>query len=491
MPHNKSFAGLSQQSRTASTLTLSRWDWKTLFYNWSLPIDQIILGLRRGNLSNSNSNLSISSDGVESDDSSKPVKLRGNKVMRMGSFAYRATQFFENLGKKSNAKRKISNLSTPETDLNLRDGIQEESSLSSGSVGYLNIFSSFNKRRWGQRWCLVRENMFECYKTKTSHPCELNFLLKNCVLRQALAETNSPLAIMLLENNREKITVEPPTKDDLSQWLRVLMVETATEAVPEGLEEFFVDAEDQASDGQAVEAEYTDIMGASVIKSWEVGSAPAMSNPDKDSDAQEQSATTDTAENSETDVVSDQTPDEPVPERYLYTAVVKRPSASTLEEVFEEGNEEDEEQGHAEGGDGDEDGQKDEQEGAKKERVPRFTDNLAVYNANKNTTDSGFYSVKEANSDDSEKGRKYEGPEDNETISELRERIGRLREKLIQIKRKRIAVRDKRVRAFSAEERAVCDKEYLVLESECKETSATIQRLEEELKMAVEALGQS
>ena len=59
-----------------------------------------------------------------------------NKVMRMGSFAYRATQFFENLGKKSNTKRKTSSLSSPtDTDYHLRDGIQEESSLSSSSIG--------------------------------------------------------------------------------------------------------------------------------------------------------------------------------------------------------------------------------------------------------------------------------------------------------------------------------------------------------------------
>ena len=48
-------------------------------------------------------------------------------------------------------------------------------------------------------------------------------------------------------------------------------------------------------------------------------------------------------------------------------------------------------------------------------------------------------------------------------------------------------MRDKRVRAFSAEERAVCEKEYLALESECKETAAIIQNLEEELKAAASA----
>jgi hypothetical protein len=49
----------------------------------------------------------------------------------------------------------------------------------------------------------------------------------------------------------------------------------------------------------------------------------------------------------------------------------------------------------------------------------------------------------------------------------------------------RIAVRDKRVRAFSPEERAVCDKEYLVLEAECKEISSVISSLEEQLNAAV------
>ena len=63
--------------------------------------------------------------------------------MRMGSFAYRATQFFENLGKKSNSKRKTSSLSSPaDADYNLRDGIQEESSLSSASIGLPGVSPS-------------------------------------------------------------------------------------------------------------------------------------------------------------------------------------------------------------------------------------------------------------------------------------------------------------------------------------------------------------
>ena len=48
------------------------------------------------------------------------------------------------------------------------------------------------------------------------------------------------------------------------------MMETSTEAVPPGLEEFFADADDGAVDDltSAMEAEYSDIVGASVIKSW-------------------------------------------------------------------------------------------------------------------------------------------------------------------------------------------------------------------------------
>ena len=47
LPQNRSFSTLTSSARTASTLTLSRWDWKTLFYNWSFPLDQVIMGMRR------------------------------------------------------------------------------------------------------------------------------------------------------------------------------------------------------------------------------------------------------------------------------------------------------------------------------------------------------------------------------------------------------------------------------------------------------------
>lgn len=74
--------------------------------------------------------------------------------------------------------------------------------------GYLLIFSSFNKRCWGERWCLVRQNMFECYKSDSSKQCELNFLLKSCILRRAVVETNSENGLMIMDAGREKITVK-------------------------------------------------------------------------------------------------------------------------------------------------------------------------------------------------------------------------------------------------------------------------------------------
>ena len=52
------------------------------------------------------------------------------------------------------------------------------------------------------------ENNFECYRNQSSTVCELDFLLRGCVLRRAIDETKSELGLMLMENNREKITVE-------------------------------------------------------------------------------------------------------------------------------------------------------------------------------------------------------------------------------------------------------------------------------------------
>ena len=75
-------------------------------------------------------------------------------------------------------------------------------------IGYLNIYSSFNRRKWGKRWCAVKDNVFECYKNKSSTVCELELPLRPCVLRQAVQETKSELGLMLSQNGMEKITVE-------------------------------------------------------------------------------------------------------------------------------------------------------------------------------------------------------------------------------------------------------------------------------------------
>ena len=55
---------------------------------------------------------------------------------------------------------------------------------------------------------MVHENNFECYRTQTSEVCELEFMLHDCELRRAIEETKSELGLMLLENKREKITIE-------------------------------------------------------------------------------------------------------------------------------------------------------------------------------------------------------------------------------------------------------------------------------------------
>ena len=48
------------------------------------------------------------------------------------------------------------------------------------------------------------------------------------------------------------------------------MVETETEGVPAGLEDYFVEVDDNQVEDltAAIEAEYTDIVGVSVMKSW-------------------------------------------------------------------------------------------------------------------------------------------------------------------------------------------------------------------------------
>ena len=55
------------------------------------------------------------------------------------------------------------------------------------------------------------ENNFECYRSPSSSVCELDFLLRGCILKRAIEETKSQLGLMLMENNREKITVEVGT----------------------------------------------------------------------------------------------------------------------------------------------------------------------------------------------------------------------------------------------------------------------------------------
>ncbi|KAK6965523.1 hypothetical protein BgiMline_029546 [Biomphalaria glabrata] len=304
--------------QSSTPLTLARWDWKSVFYNWSLPLDQIILAFRGNDLTSSNSNLSTGSEGT-SEDSSK-ARLRGNKVMRMGSFAFRATQFFESIGKKSTKPRKsTSNMTSVSSGdySDLHNGIVEESSVSSSTSvgntspsgltptsdlslpnvfsdsssapntpmdnrtpiswkgldetqeeimanvdhkGYLFIFSTFNRRKWGKRWCLVRENMFECYRTQQSRQCELNFLLRPCTIRRAVVETNSELGLMILESGKEKITVEPISKEEMSSWVQVLLSETSTGDVPQGLEDF-IKVKD--SDSQS-------LMSLTVLRQWDM-----------------------------------------------------------------------------------------------------------------------------------------------------------------------------------------------------------------------------
>ncbi|PVD36909.1 hypothetical protein C0Q70_03902 [Pomacea canaliculata] len=351
----------------------------------------------------------------------------------MGSFAYRATQFFENLGKKATTKRKTNSLSSPlEGDKSFRDGIQEESSMSSTSLGvpasplsenfspgwqdghqthfssspvssehtlpsplpvpdiplnvkvqgHLNIFSSFNKRRWGLRWCLVRENMFECYLSQTSQHIELNFLLRKCIIRHAVAETKSPLALMLLEHDKEKITVEPQSKEEMSQWLTVLMMETSTEAIPSGLEEYFRESEDPSTEEQLIEPDYTDIPAVSFMLQSASHYSPPLPKQQKDTDITDVSGCL-TSVDEDTNILAEKQVSTDV-----YTEVIKRPSSTRLAD------------------EGKEDKQKKMRKDKKEARHPRFMDNLAVCNMHRNTTDSGFYSVKDNNSD-SDSGCEY------------------------------------------------------------------------------------
>lgn len=60
----------------------------------------------------------------------------------------------------------------------------------------------------------MKDNVFECYRNKSSTVCELEFPLHPCVLLQAVEETKSVLGLMISENGQEKITVE--VKNDWS-----------------------------------------------------------------------------------------------------------------------------------------------------------------------------------------------------------------------------------------------------------------------------------
>ncbi|XP_060580205.1 uncharacterized protein LOC132736992 [Ruditapes philippinarum] len=224
-------------------------------------------------LSSSNASL-VSSDGFEVEPGTVKVKRKdpsGVKTVKMGAFAFKATQFFESLGKRSSFRKpssvgaerspsveRVRQLSCSQSSLSevaekpstiIPETHIEESVFESPvemkkhikHQGYVDVYSSFNKRKWGKRWCLVHENNFECYRTQTSEVCELEFLLRNCILKRAIKETKSELGLMILENNREKITIEPINWTELGSWLRVLMQETSTQKTPKGLEGYMDD----------------------------------------------------------------------------------------------------------------------------------------------------------------------------------------------------------------------------------------------------------
>ena len=208
----------------------------------------------------SNSLASLTSiDGLDNDFIRSNSFSKG-KVSRMGSFAFRASQFFESIGKKTgkrlpsvssmtNLKERTSTISslaspctplTPEIPVFLPELPSVPTARPISHQGNLCIYSNFNKRKWGKRWCLVRDNTFECYRHKESTVCELDFLLRYCKLRRAITETKSELGLMLVEKAGEKITIEPLSREEMCGWLKVLMKETSTEKIPEGLEEFWV-----------------------------------------------------------------------------------------------------------------------------------------------------------------------------------------------------------------------------------------------------------
>lgn len=248
----------------------------------------------RPDLRKSISNVSTESSNSDTEYSSMKRKSRSlfqlfmtaeeedrHRVSRMGSIASRASSFFESIGKNKGKKMAASlptsnslgnlvetgsennsqiDLIPLETNMNYTSSFNKNSCHSIEDLvcdrktlhqGYLNIYSSFNKRKWGKRWCAVRDNIFECYRNKSSTVCELEFPLHPCVLLQAVEETKSVLGLMISENGQEKITVEPLNREDMACWLRVFMNQTSTERLPEGLNKFWVDDESPYHDIQS------------------------------------------------------------------------------------------------------------------------------------------------------------------------------------------------------------------------------------------------
>ncbi|XP_052820886.1 uncharacterized protein LOC128246628 [Mya arenaria] len=256
--------------------------------------DPLSYRLTKASPAHSSSNVSLAgSDSVESDCGKvKKHDHSTSKSAKVGQIAHRASLFFDSLSKRSSVKKSLNRLSsldrapslpgltgselenaraenagsnaykqligTSSSQKSLPDMIIPRTpgppelriveEVSPAEVkkhikhqGFLDIYSSFNKRKWGKRWCIVHENNFECYRSPTSDTCELEFLLRNCALQRAIKETSSELGLMLTENNREKITIEPVSWSELGSWLRVLMAETSTPSTPDGLQGYMDD----------------------------------------------------------------------------------------------------------------------------------------------------------------------------------------------------------------------------------------------------------
>lgn len=222
----------------------------------------------RNDIRGSGSNLSNASSehGSHDDNLQRRITIEdfgSEKSNHLGTLATRATHFLETIGRKRQSKKpselKLSRLSlnsspkkklsTPSSDTSPEIFKSEKLTpvcesdrwrdITIKCKSYLNVYSSFNKKSWGKRWCLVKLHTFECYQNSSSNICELNFLLKDCVVRWAKEETKSDLGLMICNNNIEKITVEALNEMDMANWLSVLMEETATEEIPEGLDKYF------------------------------------------------------------------------------------------------------------------------------------------------------------------------------------------------------------------------------------------------------------